>query len=319
MATAYTDTAMQAYALQARTNSAGAAVDDVTGEDLRIVLELFSEGIVGADSYRVRQRQAGVNMTVDVGSGSPDVDKAILDGRDAGQGNYMTRLEAALVNVTVPAAHGSLARLDQVFLVVQDNAYDASSRVLPRLAYRDGTAASSPVVPGPDAAWDAYLLLAEISVPAADTTISDAQITDRRVLATSVLPVGNVGNGVEFGGAVGSGLGGLTSTFDTAATVTFTKPAAWTTYKIIAWASVMFSCNSAGGGEARLLIDGNAGTTATVGMAPGDRHTVGLRHERTGLTANAVVVAQQRETSGDLNGAAGLNVQTVNYLAVRTS
>lgn len=213
MATTYTDTAHQAYALQARTDGAGAAVDDVTGEDLRLILELFTQGIVGADSYRVRQRQAGANMSVDVGSGNVDTDKAILDGEDNGQGNYMVRMETGLQNVTVPAAHATLARIDEVYLVVLDNAYDGLGRVLPRLAYRDGTAAGSPVAPGPDAAWDAFLKLATISVPAADTSIQDAQITDNRVVAAPVLQT--LPAGLIASDTTASNTGSLTSTGQT--------------------------------------------------------------------------------------------------------
>lgn len=312
MATVHTHTAMQAYALQARTNSAGAAVDDVTGEDLRIVLQAYSEGIIGPLSFRVRQRQAGANMSVDVGSGTPDVDLAIVRGRDAGQGNYMARLEASLVNVTVPAAHGSLARIDQVYLVFQDNAYDASARVLPSLAYRDGTAAGSPVAPGPDAAWDAYLLLANIAVPAADTSIQDAQITDMRVFAG---PAPTMITANEVDGSVTAGNTNLTGSFVTVATLNLIIPTDWVTWKCVAWAE--YYSTAPGGGfvnQALIQIDGTDQETYNI---PESQRTVTIAR-RTGIatTGSRAILLRAREASGT-NGA--VNEIFLYARAVRTS
>lgn len=258
MATVYTDTATQAYALQARTDAAGAAVDDVTGEDLRLVAQLFEPGVVmsPADSWQVKQRAAGANMSVDVGSGDPDTDLAVVAGIEAGQGNYLIRRAAATVNVTVPAANLSNPRIDQVFLVVQDNAYDASARVLPRIAYRDGTPAGSPVAPGPDAAWRAYLLLAEILIPAGDTAITDSQITDQRAAATLAAEAlgdhaathatdgadslaGLLDGFVEFGAISDSpGTAISESAYSTTLTQPFVKPASWNSYVITLFAVV---------------------------------------------------------------------------------
>ena len=206
MATTYTDPAggFAAFALQARTDTAGGAVTDLSGEDLRLVSSLFSAGVIQGDSFKVQERGAGANMSVDVGSGSAEADLAVVAGTVAGQGNYLARLGDSVTNVTVPAADLSNPRVDEVYLVVQDNAYDSSTRVVVRLAYRDGTPAGSPVAPGPDASWDAYLLLATIDVAASATSIVDADITDGRVYSQSNTAFGGfapAGAILAYGGA----------------------------------------------------------------------------------------------------------------------
>jgi hypothetical protein len=123
-------------------------------------------------------------MNVIVGSGAAKADYYVVAGNIAGQGNYMVRLEAATVTVTLNAADGSLARKDEIYLVVLDDAYDSTTLALPRLAYRDGTPAASPTAPGPDAAWDAYVLIATIDVPAAASDILACTITDERLAST---------------------------------------------------------------------------------------------------------------------------------------
>jgi len=206
VATSYTNPAagFKAWALQARTDSAGAAVDDADGEDARLALAPFTQGIVGATAlaFQVLQRGAGANMSVDVGSGTAESDTAILVGDDPGQGTYAVRLQDATTNVLVNAAHATLSRIDEIYLVVQDHQYDASARVLGRLAYRDGTAAASPVAPGPDAAWDAFMKLASVTIPPADTAITNSQIIDFRDAAGVML-----GGSLRLSGGLSTALG----------------------------------------------------------------------------------------------------------------
>lgn len=299
MATVYTDTGTQVYALQARTNNAGAAVDDVTGEDLRLVAELFTGGVLidPTDSWQVKQRAAGANMSVDVGSGDADADLAVVPGTAPGQGNYIVRKETGAVNVTVPAANVSNPRLDEVYLVVQDNAYDASARVLPRIAYRDGTPAASPVAPGPDAAWDAYLLLATVSVPAGDTTISDAQITDERAIAglAGGMSAGSLSD-VEVDGS--SGISDTTTgsyaTMDNA--VVLDIPSHWLSWKCFVTAAWDASTPNAGTYQVRFLIDGTAvAESSAIGIAGGVvNQRDSLVGRRTGMvTTGARTIALQ--------------------------
>lgn len=286
MVTTYTDTATQFFAGQARTNSAGAAVDDVTGEDLRLVSSLFGGGIIPepTDAWQVRQRGAGANMSVDVGSGDADADIAVVEGTAPGQGNYVVRKETGTVNVTVPAADVSNPRIDAVYLVVQDNAYDASSRVLPRVAYRDGTPAGSPSAPGPDANWDAFLLLALVSVPAGDTAITDAQITDSRPTATTRVGAGDT-NTFEVDGSTEVASVNLTTSAADVASLNLTIPADWGSWKCMAYATGRSSVGTAAAMSLTIRIDGTdqqeQGAMVLVTNS-GESFAVGGR--RTGMT-----------------------------------
>jgi hypothetical protein len=155
-------------------------VTDLSAEEDRFANLQMGEGKLTATAF-VPASGAAATMNVVFGSGSAKADYYAVAGDDAGQGTYIVRLEGTTVTVALNAADGSLPRKDEVYLVVLDNAYDASSRALPRLAYRDGTAAASPSAPGPDSGWDAYVLLATIDVPAAAADILACTITDGRL------------------------------------------------------------------------------------------------------------------------------------------
>ena len=177
MATTYTDASFGVRNIGERTDNAGAAATDVSAEEDRFSQVVLSEGIVSP--LNAFLPAAGTGWGVDIGSGGSKTDYAVVGGDAAGQGNYLVRLPSD-ATVTINAADPSLDRIDEVYLVVQDNAYDSSSRALPRLAYRDGTAAASPVAPGPDGTWQAYVKLATIDVPAGAANAAGCTITDTR-------------------------------------------------------------------------------------------------------------------------------------------
>jgi len=199
--TTYTDATMGARAIGARTDSGGTPVTDVSAEEDRYAHVLFGEGKLSADAF-VPAAGAGATMDVDFGSGVAKADYYVVAGNDAGQGNYVVRLAAASETVTLAAADGSLPRIDEVYLVVQDNAYDASGNALPRFGLRTGTAAASPAVPGPDAGWDAYVLLASIAVPAAAADIVACTITDERNDSILAMRQATVANGLTVTGDI---------------------------------------------------------------------------------------------------------------------
>lgn len=180
--TTYTNTTFAVAAIGARTDSSGVAVADYTAEETRLLATILSEGYVSPASAFLVDAQTVPNMTVKVGSGTAKTDIYVVAGETAGQGNYLVRLDASSVNVTVPAADASQARTDEVYLVVRDNTYDASSRGLPQIGYRKGDAGGS--APGPDASWEASVLLATITVGAAVSTITSGNITDERSAST---------------------------------------------------------------------------------------------------------------------------------------
>jgi hypothetical protein len=109
----------------------------------------------------------------------------IDDGVSFGAGKYWFESDAQ-ATVTLDAADGSLPRIDLIVAKVQDtDAGDGS--LTPQLTKVTGTPNASPTAPATPARC---LALAQISVPAADTTISSGQITDVRTFAGTVARCG---------------------------------------------------------------------------------------------------------------------------------
>lgn len=173
--TAMIDFTAAARAIGSRTNAAGAAVDDLSAEEDRLIHTILTEGALADAAFLV---QAHSGMTVRVGSGVAKADRFVLAGDAAGQENYIVRLDVTTIDVTASAADPSLARTDEVWLVVADGPYDSGSLALPRIGYRKGDPGGG--APGPDAAWKAAAKLASLAVAAGATSIAAGNITDER-------------------------------------------------------------------------------------------------------------------------------------------
>ena len=172
---------LSAALLGARTDDSGTDVDDMSAEEGRLLLKFFSEGIVDpVDAFLVTSKTIP-KMSVNVGSGAAKTDAALIVGVQSGQEKYMVRLDDTIANLGITVADPINPRCDEVYVVVYDNAYDSSGTVYPDLEVRAGTPGNSPVGPGPDPAWDAYLFLAEITVGSSVTQINASDIADRRV------------------------------------------------------------------------------------------------------------------------------------------
>lgn len=186
-----TTAAMSVRDIADRTDAAGTAVLDYTGEEDRFVHTILSEGIIRPGNGWDVNPQGGT-MTVLVGSGTARVDYAAVEGNVAGQGTYIVRLDETQVALTLGGSDGANSRVDQVYLVVRDDPYDATARGLPQLAVRQGDVGGGP--PGPDGTWQAYLLLATITVGAGVTEITAAAIADERVQSTFLhgIPAGAI-------------------------------------------------------------------------------------------------------------------------------
>lgn len=136
--------------------------------------DFIGEGVVAAADLAVAQRSAGANMSVDVAAGV-----AWVQGDDStSQPTYRFRNDA-VVNLAIAAADASNPRIDIVVAEVRDSVFSGVSND-GQLRVITGTPAVFPTVPAPP---NNALNLAEVSVPALDTTIGTAQITDRRVRA----------------------------------------------------------------------------------------------------------------------------------------
>ena len=141
--------------------NAADALHAVQAQPDKVDLDILAAAYQGngvISGLAVSQRGAGANMSVDVAAGQARV------------GGYFPFVAAA--NVSVSAAHASLPRLD---LVSVD--YNGV------LTVTAGTAAAAPVLPAIPAN---SIVLATVYVPANDTTITDSQLTDKRLVVANV-------------------------------------------------------------------------------------------------------------------------------------
>lgn len=173
---------------------------------------------------------------------------------------------------------------------------------------------------------DGRLDTAEADITTLELASHDEDHASRHATAGADHLGGQIGGYIEFGGAsedtVDTGLS--TSVYEDGASVTFTKPASWTSYKIMAWGEGVFRWITAGGtaeAACRVVIDGNAGT----GVGPSGSSVystpagpVPARHQRSGLTGNAVVTLQYKEGVSS-TGVCEKIASIVNYIAVRES
>lgn len=149
-------------------------VDSVyTGASLGVPYrDIMSEGVVGVNDMKVAQRGAGANLSVDVAAGV-----AWIKGDDNANTQPLYRAyNDGTVNLSIAAADGANPRIDRVIAEVRDSSFSGVSQDW-RLRVITGTPAGSPSAP---ALPNNAISLATVSVPALDTTISDAQITDTR-------------------------------------------------------------------------------------------------------------------------------------------
>jgi hypothetical protein len=142
-----------------------------------------SSAVVGVNDLKVSQRAAGANMSVDVAGGL-----CVIEGTEsATQGAYVCRSDATPTNVAIAASNASLARIDLIVAKVQDAFYSGATNAWSIVAVT-GTASGSPVAPG---APVNSLTLAQILVPAASTSVVNANITDKRVIGRGNLYTGD--------------------------------------------------------------------------------------------------------------------------------
>lgn len=179
--TTYIDHDARVLALQARTDAAGTDVVDVTGADLRTAAELFTEGAVDPDAYKPA---AGAGLSIDIGSGAAGNNLAVIAGENPGQGNYLVAVDAPKTNIPLAAADLTHARIDEIWLAIEDDSFDSSGHTIAHLAVRQGDPAAHPVAPGGDTQWAARWKIATVTIPAGAAGVDTAHIHDDRTRAT---------------------------------------------------------------------------------------------------------------------------------------
>lgn len=163
-------------------------VDSVYGaDDLGVPYrDLIGEGVMGYEDLRVRQRAAGANMSVDVGSGV-----AWIMGDESLQQPRYRVYNDATKNVTVSAADATNPRIDLVIAEVRDAVFSGAFNDW-RLRVVAGTPSAGATLDnrtGAAALPNNSILLADLLIPNGDTTVGDAEIRDRRPFAPrGVLP-----------------------------------------------------------------------------------------------------------------------------------
>lgn len=159
----------------------------------RVASYAASESVaVGVDahlSFLVKQRVAGANMSVDVGSASTLMQAWI---RDVAGGVDRYEYNGGQINVAIATADGTNPRIDRIVATAPTSV----DSIVPQILVLTGTptpGATTANLSGAQAVPAGYLLLADVVVGAAVVTIVTANITDRRQIGgqfgdSSILP-----------------------------------------------------------------------------------------------------------------------------------
>jgi hypothetical protein len=129
-----------------------------------------ANGVIGGSSYAVT---ASGSMSVSVAAGYA----ALIGASTSTQGTYIATNDAA-TSLTVPTADTTYGRIDIVYLQVNDSFYSGATNSV-TLSYLAGSPAVSPTVPVPTGSTT-YYILAQVAVASNATSITNANITDRR-------------------------------------------------------------------------------------------------------------------------------------------
>lgn len=135
-------------------------------------------GVSETDALKVTQRGAGANMSVDVATGGCTVGGT----SSAERGDYFVQNDA-VANVVISASDPTNPRIDIVGVRIRDTAYGEAADDVAIMVVT-GTPAASPAEPTLPAN---FLSLARVDVAAGASSITNANITDRRVVWSALI------------------------------------------------------------------------------------------------------------------------------------
>lgn len=156
--------------------------EDHNAVDYRTMLGALVPTSMVADTaaLAVTERSGTANMSIDVAAGSVFV----ASTRSVDEGVYHAYNDAT-INVPLSSADATNARIDRVLVQIRDQAQDAGlTQNDARILVVEGTPAASPTAPAISVAD--YVELAQVTVPASATSITDSDITDLRVVRRPV-------------------------------------------------------------------------------------------------------------------------------------
>ncbi len=264
-------------------------------------------GIVNTGALEVTQNSPA-GMSVLVASGWA----AIVGTEQSNMGTYMIYNDAS-VQLTIATADPTNPRIDLVCATVRDAYYSGSyDDVI--LQVVTGTPAGSPVAPALPAN---SISLATVTVGAAVGSITNANITDTRVIVTTHLPIGDIssvtaGTGLSGGGSSGA----VTLSINTAVTADLTTAQTLTNKTLTA--PVINPSINAQTGTTYTLVIGDASQIVTLSNASPIALTVPLDSSVAFANGTVITLAQigagQVTVAGDtgvtVNGTPGLKLRT---------
>lgn len=155
----------------------------------RMTLSQQGEGVSTYESWRVRQRGASANMSVDIGA---DEVAYVRGDAVALQAPYAVAPHSATINEAITTADPTNPRLDMVILELKDATHDASGFNVAQTRVVAGTPTAGATLDnrnGAAAMPASAILLADVIVAANDTSITDAEIRDRRPFVSGIPPL----------------------------------------------------------------------------------------------------------------------------------
>jgi hypothetical protein len=262
-------------------------------------------GIINSASLLVHQNTpAGLSVVVDSGWA------AIVGTTQANMGTYVTYNDASLV-LSLNTADPTNPRIDLVCATVNDAYYTGSlNNVIIQVVA--GTPAGSPVAPALPAN---SITLATVAVGAGATAITNANITDTRVLVTTNIPESgdisavNAGTGLSGGGSSGS----VTLSINTAVTADLTTVQTLTN-KTLTTPKINLGINAQTGTTYTTVLDDN-GKLVTQTNASAIATTIPLNASVAYPIGAQINIAQMGAGQVTISGASGVTIASTGATA----